>query len=81
MSRPMHRTRSVTALLAIGLATGLPSAGCESAVKHPAITAGIVGGTLGFATCKLGSDNLGACLAISGGAAVLPPEAAAHSYS
>lgn len=69
VNRPMHRPRFVTALLAIALAAGLPSAGCESAVKHPAITAGIVGGTLGFTTCKLGSDNLGACAAISGGAA------------
>ena len=65
----MHRLRSVTALLAVALAAGLPSAGCESAIKHPAITAGIVGGTLGFTTCKLGSDNTAACLAVTGGAA------------
>jgi hypothetical protein len=69
MSRPMDRPTPTAALLAIALAAGLPSVGCESAVKHPAITAGIVGGTLGFTTCKLGSDNLGACLAVSGGAA------------
>jgi len=65
----MDRPTPAAALLAIALAAGLPSLGCESAVKHPAITAGIVGGTLGFTTCKLGSDNLGACLAVSGGAA------------
>jgi hypothetical protein len=68
MSRPMDRP-TAAALLAIALAAGLPSAGCESAVKHPAITAGIIGGTLGFTTCKLGSDNLGACVAVSGGTA------------
>jgi hypothetical protein len=65
----MDRPTPTAALLAIALAAGLPSVGCESAIKHPAITAGIVGGTLGFTTCKLGSDNLGACLAVSGGAA------------
>ncbi|HEX3766080.1 MAG TPA: hypothetical protein VHW23_45600 [Kofleriaceae bacterium] len=72
MSRALRSTRRPTPAgvwLAIALAAGLPSAGCESAIKHPAITAGIVGGTLGFATCKLGSDNLGACLAVTGGAA------------
>jgi hypothetical protein len=69
MSRPMDRPTPAAALLAIALAAGLPSLGCESAVKHPAITAGIVGGTLGFTTCQLGSDNLGACLAVSGSAA------------
>lgn len=68
MSGPMHRP-TAAALLAIALAAGLPSAGCESAVKHPAITAGIVGATMGFTTCKLGSDNLGACAAVGGGAA------------
>jgi hypothetical protein len=65
----MSRPTPTGALLAIALAAGLPSAGCESAVKHPAVTAGIVGGTLGFATCKLASDNYGACLAVSGSAA------------
>lgn len=45
-----------------------PLAGCESAVKHPAVTAGIVGGTLGFGTCKLASDSYGACAAVGGGA-------------
>jgi hypothetical protein len=69
MSRPMDRPTPATALLAIALAAGLPSAGCESAVKHPSIAAALVGGTLGFTTCRLGSDNLGACLAVTGGAA------------
>jgi hypothetical protein len=45
-----------------------PLTGCESAVKHPTLTAGIVGGTLAFGTCKLASDNYGACAAVGGGA-------------
>jgi hypothetical protein len=43
--------------------------GCAFAVEHPAVTTGIVGGTLGFATCKLASDNYGACVLVGGGAA------------
>jgi len=57
------------ALLTIVLAVALPATpGCSFAVNHPAITAGVVGGTLGLATCKLASDNIGACLAVGGGA-------------
>ncbi len=70
MSPPIRRSTSTGALIAVALAVAVPSAGCESAVKHPAITAGIVGGTLGFTTCKLGSDNNAACLAVTGGVAV-----------
>ncbi|HEY6174162.1 MAG TPA: hypothetical protein VIX73_06950 [Kofleriaceae bacterium] len=55
------------ALVAAALAVA-PSTACESAVKHPAVTAGIVGGTLGFGTCKLASDSYGACLAVGAGA-------------
>jgi hypothetical protein len=65
----MNRTTPAGALLALALAAVLPLAGCESAVKHPAVTAGIVGGTLGFTTCKLGSDNNTACLAVTAGTA------------
>lgn len=54
--------------LAVALAAASPSAGCASAVKHPAITAGIVAGTLGLGTCKLASDNTAACFAVGGGA-------------
>jgi hypothetical protein len=42
--------------------------GCAFAVEHPAVAAGIVGGTLGFGTCKLASDNYGACAVVGGGA-------------
>jgi hypothetical protein len=41
---------------------------CGVAVKHPAITAGVVAGSLGFATCKLASDNYAACGLVGGGA-------------
>jgi hypothetical protein len=58
--------RSVAALAAAALVA--PAAGCEFAVKHPGVTAGLVGGSLGFGTCKLASDNYGACLAVGGGA-------------
>jgi hypothetical protein len=57
------------ALLAAAVAAAAPSTGCSFAVQHPAVTAGIVGGTLGFATCKLASDNYGACVGVAGGAA------------
>ena len=61
--------RATTAgLLAVALAAA-PSSGCAFAVEHPAIAAGVVGGTLGLATCELASDNNGACFAIGGGAA------------
>jgi hypothetical protein len=59
--------RPAAALLAATLAA-LPATGCESAVRHPAVTAGIVGGTLGFATCKLASDSYPACLGVGAGA-------------
>lgn len=46
---------------------------CSFAVKHPAATAGIVGATLGFSTCELGTDfdAHGACAVVGGGAALL----------
>jgi len=57
------------ALLVVALVATLPSAaGCGFAVKHPAITAGVVGGALALGTCKLASDDYGACFAVGGGA-------------
>jgi hypothetical protein len=53
---------------ALALAAALALPGCSFAVNHPAVTAGIVGGALGGATCKLASDDLGACVAVAGGA-------------
>jgi len=53
----------VAALIAV-----LPASGCGFAVKHPAVTAGIAGGLLGFSTCKLASDDYPSCLGVAGGA-------------
>jgi len=47
---------------------------CAFGAKHPAATAGIVGATLGFATCEIGTDlegSHGACVGVSAGAALL----------
>jgi hypothetical protein len=41
---------------ALALALCISVTGCAFAVKHPAITAGIVGGTIAFGTCELGTD-------------------------
>jgi hypothetical protein len=62
--------RSATATLAaVALAAGLASGpGCAFAVDHPAITAGTVGTTLAFGTCKLASDDYAGCALVSGGA-------------
>ena len=54
---------------ALALIVSLSS--CEFAVKHPAATAGIVGGTLGFSTCEIGTGAHGACAAVGAGAALL----------
>jgi hypothetical protein len=42
-------------------------AGCKLAVKHPAITAGTVAGTLALGSCELASSEHAKCFAISGG--------------
>lgn len=61
--------RRAGTLTAVTLIAALASGpGCGFAVKHPAVAAGVVGGTLGLATCKLASDDIGACLAVGGGA-------------
>jgi hypothetical protein len=60
---------SRAALPALAMACALSAPGCGFAVKHPAITAGIAAGTLGFTTCKLASDNWEACGYAGGGAA------------
>ncbi|HEU0032101.1 MAG TPA: hypothetical protein VFQ53_15815 [Kofleriaceae bacterium] len=43
------------------------AASCNFAVKHPAITTGLVAGTLGEGTCELASDEHLSCLELSGG--------------
>jgi hypothetical protein len=60
--------RATTAVVLAAALAAMPSSGCAFAVEHPAVAAGVVGGTLGLGTCKLASDNLGACLAVGGGA-------------
>ncbi len=40
-------------------------------MKHPAITAGVVVGTLGLATCELAADDHAACFGLAGGAGVV----------
>jgi len=62
-----HSAGVLAAAVAIASLSSAP--GCAFAVEHPAVTTGIVGGTLGFGTCKLASDNYGACALVGGGAA------------
>lgn len=46
----------VSAALAALASLALSANGCTFAVEHPALTAGIVGGTIGIATCEIGTD-------------------------
>lgn len=58
---------------ATALALIVTLSSCAFAVKHPAATAGIVGGTLGFSTCEIGTDfdAHAACAGVGAGAALL----------
>ena len=68
MSSPAFR-KIGAALPAIAVTCALSATpACGFAVKHPAVTAGVVAGTLGFTTCKLASDNYAACGLVAGGA-------------
>jgi len=62
-----------TRMRALAVATMLSVAGCSFAVQHPAATVAIVGGTIGAATCEIGTDfgNHAACAGVSLGAAAL----------
>lgn len=62
---------------AAGLALIATLSGCEFAVRHPAITAGIAGGLIAGGTCELsthnasgGSGHEGACAIVTGAAGV-----------
>jgi len=55
-----------SALVAVAICAQL--GGCSFAVKHPAATAAIVGGTVGFGMCELNVGRPGTC-AVVGGAA------------
>jgi hypothetical protein len=57
-------------LAALAVATALASTTCGSAVRHPAITAGIVGGVIGFGACEMEGSPTGTCGLIGGGAGV-----------
>ena len=63
----------MTATRVIALALIVSLSGCAFAVKHPAATAGIVGGSLGFSTCEIGTDldAHGPCTIVGAGAALL----------
>ncbi|HWU91564.1 MAG TPA: hypothetical protein VN253_30060, partial [Kofleriaceae bacterium] len=63
----MKRATALVTALALAVSAG----GCGFAVKHPAITAGIVGGSLGLSTCELASSDHESCLEVAGGAAAL----------
>jgi hypothetical protein len=53
----------------LAVASCISLAGCGFAVKHPAITAGIVGGSLGLVTCELSTEGRQKqCFEIAGGA-------------
>lgn len=58
----MVRRSLAVSSLALALAVG--PAGCNFAVKHPAATAGIAGGGIGFGTCALESDHTSTCAII-----------------
>jgi hypothetical protein len=59
---------------AVALTLIVTLASCSFAARHPATTAAIVGATLGFSTCEIGTDFDGqhaACAGVSAGAALL----------
>lgn len=55
---------AVVAVLVFGLA------GCTFATKHPAATAGIAAGSMGFTTCFIAVEKLDSCGAVGGIAAL-----------
>jgi hypothetical protein len=50
------------------LAALVSAPGCDFAVNHPAVTTGLVAGTLALGVCKLEVENTGACFAVGGAA-------------
>jgi hypothetical protein len=61
------RRAAVASAVAIAVAAG--GSGCGFAVRHPAVTAGIVVGSLTLGTCELESSSHGTCFAAAGIAA------------
>lgn len=54
--------------IALPLALCISVSGCNFAVKHPAVTAGIAGATLGFGACGVEVGKLGTCAVVGGSA-------------
>ena len=52
------------------LALLVPLAGCAFAVKHPAVTGGVVAGTVAMGTCELATTSDTKCLITSGAVGV-----------
>ncbi|MEJ7599840.1 MAG: hypothetical protein WKG01_18185 [Kofleriaceae bacterium] len=55
---------------AVAIALLISLSSCNFAVKHPAVTAGIVGGTVALGSCELASGDQKACFVFSGSAAL-----------
>jgi hypothetical protein len=53
---------------ALALALAASGGGCSFAVKHPAVTTGIVAGTMTLGTCELATSEHRSCFLASGGA-------------
>jgi hypothetical protein len=65
------RATAFTGALALALAaSGAASGGCGFAVRHPAVTAGAVVGTMTLGTCELASSEHRSCFIASGVAAM-----------
>jgi hypothetical protein len=60
------RRRAACVALAGALALAAGGGGCGFAVRHPAVTAGLVAGTLTLGTCELESPEHGTCFAAAG---------------
>jgi hypothetical protein len=58
----------LTGALALSLTA---SGGCGFAVKHPAVTAGLVVGTMTLGTCELATDEHQSCFLAAGGAGLV----------
>lgn len=58
------------AVLATITAATLATSGCEFAVRRPAVTTGLVTGTIALGTCELASSEHLQCFGVSGAAGV-----------
>lgn len=58
--------RKTSITLSVALAAAIAGGGCGFAVKRPAITAGLVAGTLTLGTCELATSDHRSCFAAAG---------------